>query len=140
MGDGTVIDRNNSDTLKYQFNETGVYEVCLVAYNEFNCSDMICKTVEAIVDPLLDVPNAFTPGKFGQNSIIRVNGFGIGQMSWKIYNRWGQLVFESNNPSIGWDGTYKGQLQPMDVYTYTLEVQFTNGNRLRKTGDITLIR
>lgn len=140
MGDGTVIDRNNSDTLKYQFNETGVYEVCLVAYNEFNCSDMICKTVEAIVDPLLDVPNAFTPGKFGQNSIIRVNGFGIGQMSWKIYNRWGQLVFESNNPSLGWDGTYKGQLQPMDVYTYTLDVQFTNGNRLRKTGDITLIR
>lgn len=140
MGDGTVIDRNNADTLKYQFNQTGTYEVCLVAFNEFGCQSMICKTVEAIVDPLLDVPNAFTPGKFGQNSVIKVNGFGIATMSWKIYNRWGQMVFESNHPSIGWDGTYKGEVQPMDVYTYTLEVQFTDGRKLRRTGDITLIR
>lgn len=140
FGDGTVIERNNSDTVKYQFRETGVFEVCLIAFNEFNCTDTICKLVEAIVAPLIDVPNAFTPGKFGQNSTIRVNGFGISTMSWKIYNRWGQLVFESNSLSIGWDGTFKGQLQPMDVYTYTLEANFTDGTRVRRTGDITLIR
>jgi gliding motility-associated-like protein len=61
-------------------------------------------------------------------------------MSWKIYNRWGQAVFESADNKHGWDGTYKGQPQPMDVYAYTLDVEFTDGTKTRKTGDITLIR
>ncbi len=47
---------------------------------------------------------------------------------------------ETNNRLGAWDGTYRGQLQPMDVYAYTLEVQFTDGRRVTKTGDITLIR
>ncbi len=70
--------------------------------------------------PLVDVPSAFTPGKFGANSIIRVVGFGIKEMKWSIYNRWGQKVYESNSLKSGWDGTFKGKLQPMDVYAYTL--------------------
>ena len=48
--------------------------------------------------------------------VIKVRGFAIGKMDWKIYNRWGQVVFESQNPDNGWDGNYKGVLQPMDVY------------------------
>ena len=61
-------------------------------------------------------------------------------MRWTIYNRWGQKVFESQDRRNGWDGTYKGQLQPMDVYAYTLDVEFSDGTKTRKTGDITLIR
>jgi gliding motility-associated-like protein len=93
-----------------------------------------------LIDPLLDVPTAFTPGKFGLNSKIFVRGFGIGKLDWKIYNRWGQLVFQSNSFKMGWDGTFKGTMQPMDVYVYTLDAEFTDGRKLRKTGDITLIR
>jgi gliding motility-associated-like protein len=61
-------------------------------------------------------------------------------MNWKIYNRWGKLVFETTDHNSGWDGTYKGELQPMDVYAYVLDVEFFDGKKLRKTGDITLIR
>ena len=61
-------------------------------------------------------------------------------MNWKIYNRWGQVVFSSTNKDEGWDGTFKGALQPMDVYTYTLDVEFADGQKHRKTGDITLLR
>lgn len=89
---------------------------------------------------MLDVPNAFTPGQFGINGVIKVTGFGIGKMQWKIYNRWGQLVFSSNSRFEGWDGTFKGALQPMDVYTYTLDVEFTDGKKVRKVGDITLLK
>jgi gliding motility-associated-like protein len=96
--------------------------------------------VSAVINPLLDVPNAFTPGRFGVDAIIKVVGFGIAKMDWRIYNRWGQLVFESNNPYDGWDGTYKGQVQPMDVYGYTLDAQFSDGSHVVKKGDITLIR
>ncbi|MBK6635538.1 MAG: gliding motility-associated C-terminal domain-containing protein [Chitinophagaceae bacterium] len=90
--------------------------------------------------PLLDVPNAFTPGRFGQNAVIKVAGFGIGSLSWKIFNRWGQVVFSTADKDQGWDGTFKGALQPMDVYTYVLDVEFTDGKKLRKTGDISLLR
>jgi gliding motility-associated-like protein len=61
-------------------------------------------------------------------------------MTFKIYNRWGQLVFQSADPLNGWDGRFKGTLQPMDSYGYTLEVEFSNGTRATKKGDITLIR
>ncbi|MDQ3550620.1 MAG: gliding motility-associated C-terminal domain-containing protein, partial [Bacteroidota bacterium] len=57
-----------------------------------------------------------------------------------IWNRWGQKVFETENRKQGWDGRYKGAVQPMDVYVYTLEVEFTDGTKAVKKGDITLIR
>ncbi|AEW03520.1 hypothetical protein A4D02_19485 [Niastella koreensis] len=140
FGDGDSTEKKTMDTASHQYNETGTFNACLITFNEFECSDTICKPVEAIIDPLLDVPNAFTPGRFGRNSYINVQGFGIAKMTWKIYNRWGQLIFETSNRKAGWDGTYKGTLQPMDVYAYTLDVEFSDGRKLRKTGDITLIR
>ncbi|MEO6232084.1 MAG: PKD domain-containing protein [Ferruginibacter sp.] len=137
FGDG------HSSTLanpSHQFNLTGIYNVCLFATNSAGCTDTFCLDVPAIILPLLDVPKAFTPGRFGVNGVIRVLGFGIGKMNWKIYNRWGQMIFSSTSQDNGWDGTFKGTLQPMDVYTYTLEVEFTNGKKLTKTGDISLLR
>ena len=122
------------------FNSTDTFNVCLIATNAAGCSDTICKPVVARIMPLLDVPNAFTPGKFGVNSVIKIEGFGIRKMEWKVYNRWGQLLFTTNSSKTGWDGTYKDVLQPMDVYTYTLDVEFSDGKKLRKTGDITLLR
>ncbi|MCW3090601.1 MAG: hypothetical protein JWP81_1670 [Ferruginibacter sp.] len=137
FGDGqTSTDTNPS----HQYNATGTYNTCLIAANAAGCPDTFCLDVPAVVLPLLDVPNAFTPGKFGSNAIVRVVGFGIGKMDWKIYNRWGQPVFSSTNQVNGWDGTFKGALQPMDVYTYTLDVEFTDGKKVRKTGDISLLR
>jgi gliding motility-associated-like protein len=140
FGDGDSTIKTTMDTTAHQYNATGTFNACLITFNEFECSDTVCRAVEAIIDPLLDVPNAFTPGRFGRNSNISVVGFGIAKMSWRIFNRWGQLVFETNNRKIGWDGTFKGKPQPMDVYAYTLDVEFSDGRTLRKTGDITLIR
>src|SRR5690606_14708635 len=125
---------------EHQYNATGTYCVMLVAYNAAGCADTTYTNVQVIIHPLLDVPNAFTPEQFGQNSVVYVRGFGIGRMTWNIYNRFGQLVFTSTSPKVGWDGTFKGKLQPMDVYAYTLDVEFTDGQTLRRTGDITLLR
>lgn len=137
FGDGESSTETNP---VHEYIATGSYLAELIAYNAVNCTDTFRRSVEVIIKPLLDVPNAFTPGRFGINSFITVRGFGIGKMDWKIYNRWGQVVFQTNNRKQGWDGTYKGKLQPMDVYAYTLDVEFTDGKKLRKTGDITLLR
>jgi gliding motility-associated-like protein len=140
FGDGDSTEKNTMDTVIHQYNATGVYNACLITYNEAGCTDTACNSVQAVIVPLLDVPNAFTPGRFGRNSIVKVEGFGITRMTFRIYNRFGQKVFESNDRSIGWDGTFNGKPQPMDVYAYTLDVEFSDKTTTRKTGDITLIR
>ncbi|MBA2248652.1 MAG: PKD domain-containing protein [Chitinophagaceae bacterium] len=137
FGDG---DTSNEINPSHLFNATGTFTVCLNARNEAGCSDDTCMPVAALILPLLDVPNAFTPGKFGVNSVVKVVGFGITDIKWSIYNRWGQKVFETTDRNQGWDGTFKGKLQAMDVYTYTLDVTYFDGKKLRRTGDITLLR
>jgi gliding motility-associated-like protein len=124
----------------HQYNATGVYNATLYAFNIADCMDSLTLDVPIVIVPLLDVPNAFTPGRFGKNGIVKVEGFGIGTMSWKIFNRWGQVVFHTADRNQGWNGVFKGALQPMDVYTYVLDVEFTDGQKLRKTGDISLLR
>lgn len=140
FGDDEIVTRKNADTVSHQYNATGTFNACLVAFSLQGCTDTICKPVQALINPLLDVPNAFTPGRFGRNSYVTVTGFGIAKMTWRIYNRWGKLVFETHDRRAGWDGSVNGQPQPMDVYAYTLDVEYFDGNKVRKTGDITLIR
>ena len=137
FGDG---DTSTEENPTHIFPATAEYNVCLNAANDAGCSTDYCVNVSSLINPLVDVPKAFTPGKFGVNGRIKVEGFGISEMHWSIYNRWGQLVFEANNIKASWDGTFKGQIQPLDVYAYTLDVTFSNGKKYRKTGDITLLR
>ncbi|MEP6594701.1 MAG: PKD domain-containing protein, partial [Ginsengibacter sp.] len=137
FGDG---DSSAAESPRHIFPATGTFNVCLTAGNEGGCSDTVCQPVQSLIRPLIDVPNAFTPGKFGINSIIKVQGFGINEMHWAIYNRWGQKVFESTSQKVGWDGTFKGKLQPLEVYAYTLDAIFSDGKKFKKTGDITLLK
>jgi gliding motility-associated-like protein len=140
FGDGSSETKNTMDTARHLYNRTDTFNACLVVFNQYGCTDTACHPVATLIHPLLDVPNAFTPGRFGENGTVRVVGFGITHMTFRIYNRYGQLVFQTNDPNQGWDGTFNGQLQPMDVYAYTLEAEFSNGNHTSKKGDITLIR
>ena len=86
------------------------------------------------------VPTAFTPLSSDANNKVFVRGFGITKLKFTIWSRWGEKVFETENKQTGWDGRFKGTLLPMDVYAYTLEVEFFNGSKTSKKGDITLIR
>ena len=124
----------------HQFNSTGEFNTCLIAYNQYGCADTICQPVSAIVSPLIAVANAFSPNGDGTNDKVFVRGYAIGKMVFRIYNRWGQLVYQTTDRNQGWDGKYKGVLQPMDAYAYTLEVEFTDGSKATKKGDITLLR
>ena len=137
FGDGV---QSEDESPTHLYNYTNKYEVTLIAKNKYGCTASHIDSVFAIVFPLADVPNAFIPNSEGINRTVKVQGFGIAKMDFRIYNRWGQLVFASSSPSYGWDGKYKGVLQPMDVYAYTLQVKFSDGTQVSKKGDITLIR
>lgn len=141
FGDGDQLHTIERDTLvSHLYNITGSFNVCLVAYNDYGCTDTACSIVQAIVLPLADVPSAFSPNGDGTNDEVHVRGYGVTKMNWMIFNRWGTLVFQSDSPSKGWNGYYKGKLQPQDVYNYVLDISFTDGKKYQKKGDITLLR
>ena len=101
-------------------------------------------TVDVVMccDGPIFIPTSFTPNKDGLNDffrIIRPPHMAINEF--KIFNRWGQLVFSGDNTNEKWDGTFEGQEAPMDVYFYTVTLSCADrGNEIRKTGDVTIIR
>jgi len=86
------------------------------------------------------LPSAFSPNGDGNNDMLYVYGGQIEKIFLSIYDRWGELVFESSSKDIGWDGTFKGKEASSGVYVYKLKVVFTDGDIETKAGNITLIR
>ncbi|MCW3088139.1 MAG: cell surface protein, partial [Sediminibacterium sp.] len=141
FGDGDTLFTIGQDTVvRHLYNASGTFNTCLITYNNAGCIDTTCQPIKITVVSGVDVPNAFTPNGDGRNDRIYVRGYGIAKMTWSVYNRWGELVYISTDQNEGWDGTYKGKLQPQDVYHYTLLVEFGTKERATKKGDITLLR
>lgn len=125
---------------RYQYKRTGTYRVCLTVRTEENCPDILCKDVDAEVYPNVSVPDAFSPNGDGINDILRLYGGAVSEVHFRVYNRWGQVVFESNGMEKGWDGTINGEVQDADVFAYTLYAVFIDGTVYKKNGNITIIR
>gem|GEM_PF-869889 len=112
--------------------------------DENNCQNTAGVTVnirEGICDfPYIFVPSGFTPNSDGENDVLFVRGNFIDKMTFIIYDRWGDKVFESNNQTIGWDGNRNGQPLPSGVFGYYLTTTCKNGDTYQRQGNITLIR
>jgi gliding motility-associated-like protein len=136
----------------HAYADSGIYDITLIAINtETGCTDSmtLSSQVQVILGGTSTTPNAFTPSRAGpgtgssnpnQNDFFLPKVEGVSQFNMKIYNRWGELLFESNDKTVGWDGYYNGVLMPQGVYVYRLELVYENGRRETKIGDITLIR
>lgn len=137
FGDGnTSTEENPSHT----FTQVGNPTVCLTAQTLNNCNDSICLPITIIPPINVGLPSGFTPNGDNNNDVFMVKGTsGIASMELKIYNRWGELIFETNNPNKGWDGTYKGVLQEIEVYVYTFEAILISGRSVFLKGNITLL-
>lgn len=98
----------------------------LLAIDENGCTAYDDVTVEVIVDTLLWVPNAFSPDGNLVNDVFRVYGKNIKSIDLKIFNRWGELLFQAHDPNEGWDGTYQGKAMITGVYVYVVQATFIN--------------
>jgi gliding motility-associated-like protein len=96
----------------------------------------------SISEGALYVPNTFTPGPDYINDVFYAEGEAISSFTMKIYNRWGELIFESHKQSDGWDGTYKGKLVQMDTYIWIIDyiTDCSEEMSIRKSGVVTVIR
>jgi gliding motility-associated-like protein len=104
----------------------------------FRCTDTIPVVIEHPNNVFL--PNAFSPNNDGNNDILFVRGQNITELNFKIYDRWGQRVFETNDMNVGWDGTYGGEKLENAVFVYFLTLTYIDGKTEMKKGNISLIR
>jgi len=92
------------------------------------------------MDYYVYVPNTFTPNGDIINDRIKIEASGIERLEWQVFNRWGLMVFSSNDMEESWDGTLNGQPSPEGAYLYKLILYLPFGNIKEKTGSFNLIR
>ena len=88
----------------------------------------------------LGIPTAFSPNGDGTNDLLEVKGSGFKELIFKVYDRYGKLVFETTDLKIGWDGNVSGGKQEMEVFTYYVKVLYQDGGVTEEKGNITLLR
>ncbi len=117
FGDG---DSSRLGSPVHTYREFGNFTVTQLVVNRYGCKDTVSRLV--IVEPefRLWVPNAFTPDNNGVNEVFRPSVYGVEDYSFQIYDEWGQVLFETADPTVGWDGTKKQSACPQDVYIWRL--------------------
>ncbi|MCW5908740.1 MAG: gliding motility-associated C-terminal domain-containing protein [Chitinophagales bacterium] len=116
------------------------YTVTVSSQANAACYATATLLVDVLPELPIYIPNTFTPNGDGNNDVFQIYGQGIKTIDLKIFNRWGELVYKSNNQFDGWDGTYKNQLQLPQVFTYHAEIIFLNNKKIEKAGSVTLVR
>ena len=142
FGDGTSA---TGDTLNHVYAppaRTTAYVVRHTVTDIYGCSKSVDKKVNIYINCQIDVPNAFTPDSDSKNDILYpLNAVKAAQLVFKVYNRWGQLIFHTTDWKKGWDGKYNGQLQPGGTYVWTLQYTHRDTNQaIYKKGTTMLIR
>lgn len=122
---------------------SGTYIVQLTAYSQEGCTDIAISSIQIQEELIFYVPNSFTPDndEFNQTfSPIFTSGIDLSDFQLTIYNRWGELLFESYDSSVGWDGTYNGKIMQDGMYTWRVEFQeIMSDKRHTYLGHVSLI-
>jgi gliding motility-associated-like protein len=139
FGDNSQLVINQINPI-HTYGDTGVYEITLLVKNEFGCADTSFKIIKVKDEFAIYIPNAFTPNGDFDNPTFGAKGVGITDFEMFVYNRWGELIFTSENINTQWDGTYKGLESPPGVYVYIINVKSISGKTYNFTGHFTLIR
>ena len=147
-GTSPIASTAQNPFVKFLSPDSGVYNVCLIAANGI-CADTICKDVTILDNFSVYVPNAFTPDGDGLNDVFFPNGKnhdnieGAGKYEFMIFNRWGELIWESTKPYQPWDGTKQTSSNDVqeDVYVWKLNVWDNVGGVLKTYyGHVSVLR
>jgi len=134
---------------KYMYKTVGNFNIRLIATSLFGCSDTAYREVTTKADIIF--PNVFTPNTSGPtggfyniedltNDIFFPYTSGIVDFKFEIFNRWGELIFETFDIKQGWVGNYRWFLSKKDVYVWKAYAKFNNGETFNQQGDVTLLR
>jgi len=144
FGDGSGGTTTENPTHSFPNVESGSYVVQLIATSPLGCTDTAYQTITIIEDEIFYVPNTFTPDGDSYNETFKAiftSGYDPFNFTMLIFNRWGEIIWESHDWSVGWNGTYGGKIVPDGIYTWKIEVKTTaNDERRMFTGHVNVIR
>lgn len=128
----------------YNFPDTGIYEIQLIVQNEFECPDTAVQILDVEPQIRYFIPNAFTPNGDAVNDIFKGKGVfeGLENFNFQIFNRWGEMVYETTSPDDSWNGRKfnTGQKSPEGVYVYVISFDGPRGKSHQFEGFATLLR
>lgn len=144
FGDGSEFSYLEDPTHDFPTSDGGSYSVELFALSPLGCIDSTSLTISVDVELLYFVPNSFTPDGDAFNQTFQpvfTAGFDPYDFNMKILNRWGEIIWESNDATVGWDGTYGGEIVADGTYTWLIEFKTAYSDE-RKTvnGHVSIIR
>ena len=142
-GSSPTTSTSISPVFTFPEGEAGVYPVQLIVETDRGCIDTVIYEMHIIEDILFYAPNAFTPDGDEINQVWKpiITGIDIYDFELLIYNRWGELIWESHDPSVGWDGTYKGKVVPAGSYAWVARVKRPqNDGKETFSGNINLLK
>ena len=139
-GDGTVPDSIQNPTHTYTI--VGDYEITQIITNVLGCTDTLVQQIKVGEDVIYPpaVPSGFSPNGDQENDELLVRGGPFLSVELKVYNNWGNIIFESNDPAIGWDGTWKGKELPSGDYVYTVTAVTIDEKAHKLTGSVSIIK
>jgi gliding motility-associated-like protein len=115
----------------------------LIAISEHGCSDTVSHIVYINEELIFYIPNSFTPNDDGINQLflpVFTSGFDPYDFNLKIYNRWGEQIFESTLATYGWDGKYKGETVPDGAYNWKIEFKRSTSDEHKMiSGHVTVL-
>ena len=134
---------DESITINYPEGEQASYNAMLITTSDLGCVDTLVRLIRILPEVILYAPNTFTPDgdQYNQTWKIYMEGVDIYDFNLFVYNRWGQVVWESHDPSIGWDGQFNGRSVMAGAYTWVIDVgNIVNDERLTYSGNVNIIR
>ena len=138
FGDGYY--GSGTDTA-HDYTAVDKYQVCLYTTNIYNCADTLCDSVDIRSDFSFYVPNVFTPNNDHVNEVFTPMGRSFQDYDLTIYDRWGNIIFRSKDIRFSWDGKLSsGDLAPMGVYVYVIDLRDLDGIKHEFIGNVALIR
>jgi gliding motility-associated-like protein len=131
---------STQSTYNPTFNSLGIHCVTLVSYNNEGCTDTMVKCVEVVPDMSVTIPNVFSPNGDGKNDMFTAISKNIPKCEFSIFNRFGNVVFNTTDPKVGWNGKTNGT--DCEVGTYYYQFIYTDSRKKRKVvkGDVNLVR
>ncbi|MBI3509570.1 MAG: choice-of-anchor L domain-containing protein [Bacteroidetes bacterium] len=140
FGDGDSLSNCNFGTNDHTYPGAGYYTAMEIVTNAAGCVDTFMIDVVVGEETSLYVPNAFTPNGAPPNEIFLAYGVNVQKFHMMVFDRWGNLLFESSDINKGWDGTYKGHLCPEDTYVWKIDYVDTHGKMKKLYGHVTMVR
>jgi gliding motility-associated-like protein len=140
FGDDTSEELITGQSTIHAYSEAGQYIVSLSVESEGGCSDSAAVALCIQPQDPVFVPDIFSPNEDGKNDTLYVRGLFLSRVEFRVYSRWGEVVFESTSPSLGWDGQLRGVPAPSGSYYYTLSAIVGGATKVERVGEVVLIR